>query len=161
MTARRRTLLAAGAWLLTTAVLVWTGTRVEPSWAQLLCLIAAAAALRTALHTARPLARTAVSSKAQERRRAVVHLHGEINATTAGRARRQVADALAGGPAALEVDLTKVSVLTRDGTRVFFDAVSAARSADVPVVITGANTQVRSTLHTIGLDRLLHYTNEA
>ncbi|MGA5454081.1 hypothetical protein ACPCVO_46550 [Streptomyces umbrinus] len=126
MTTRRRALPAAGVWLLTTAVMIWAGTRVEPSWVELLCLIAAAAALRTALRTARPLLRTAPSSEAQEWRRAVVQLHGEINTATAERAGRQLTDALAEGPVALEVDLTKVSILTRDSTRVFFDAVFAA-----------------------------------
>ncbi|MFF1676189.1 STAS domain-containing protein [Streptomyces sp. NPDC058256] len=154
----------AGAWLLTAGAALGVTVRVEPAWGRLLCLIIAATALRIALRTiwrsARSTRRVGPSAGTGQGRRAVVHLRGEITAGTAHRAGRRLSAALATGPPVLEIDLARVTLLTRDGTQIFFDAVRTAHAAGIPVVISNARPQARATLHTLGLDRVLHYTND-
>ncbi|GHC89804.1 STAS domain-containing protein [Streptomyces flavofungini] len=164
MSARGRTLLVAAAWLLAAAAALGAGARVEPSWGRLLFLIAAATALRIALRTiwhsarsARPGSRSAGPGQGQQ---AVVRLRGEITAVTVGRTGRRLSAVLAAGPPVLEIGLGRVTLLTRDGARVFFDAVRTAHATGIPVVISNAPTQPRATLHTLGLDRVVHYSNE-
>ncbi|MFB8353025.1 STAS domain-containing protein [Streptomyces niveus] len=98
--------------------------------------------------------------RAGQRRQAVVRLRGEITAVTVGRTGRQLSAALAVGPPVLEIDLARVTLLTRDGTEVFFGAVRTAQAAGIPVVISNARPRARATMHTIGLDRVLHYSHD-
>jgi hypothetical protein len=117
MSARVRSLLVAGGWFLAAGAALGAGARVEPSWGKLLCVIAAATALRIALRTVWHAARFArpgdQSAGTGQGRWAVVHLRGEITAVTAGRAGRRLSAALAAGPPVLEIDLARVTLLTR------------------------------------------------
>ncbi|MFD9865102.1 STAS domain-containing protein [Streptomyces alboflavus] len=153
MSARGRNLLVA-AWLLTAAAAHGARARVELSWGRLLFLIATALriALRTIWHSVR-------SARPGQGRQVVVRLRGEITASTAGGARRRLSAALAARPPLLEIDLARVTVLTRDGAQVFFDAVRTAHATGIPVVISNAHPQPRATLHALGLDWVVHYSN--
>jgi len=155
LNARRRSLAEAGAWLTVTAAAGWGVREVEPSWIRLLCLIVCAGALRIALTSVRTAWRSGVTVDA--RNRAVIHLRGEINALNADDVTQRLMTALQGFPVALEIGLTRVSHITSDGTDVLFRAARAARSAGVTLVVSGANAEVRTTLRTVGLDRLLYY----
>ncbi|MFD5068996.1 hypothetical protein ACFWNC_13840 [Streptomyces sp. NPDC058369] len=54
MKSRSRCPLTAAAWLALTAAGVTTGCLVQPAWGKVLCLVAASATLRLALHTLWP-----------------------------------------------------------------------------------------------------------
>ncbi|KOV50863.1 hypothetical protein ADL00_42700 [Streptomyces sp. AS58] len=107
--------------------------------------------------SARPGGRSAGPGR---ERWAVVRLRGEIAAVTADRAGRRLSAALAACPPVLEIDLARVTLLTRDGTQVFFDAVRTAHTGGIPIVISNARPQARATLHTLGLDLVLHYSHD-
>ncbi|MFC9819741.1 STAS domain-containing protein [Streptomyces erythrochromogenes] len=87
----------------------------------------------------------------------MVRLRGEITARTGKQAGRRLTAALATGPPALEIDLARVTLLTRDGTQVLFDALRTAHSHGIPVIVSHARPQARATLRTLGLDGVLRY----
>ncbi|GGO59297.1 hypothetical protein GCM10012286_80580 [Streptomyces lasiicapitis] len=151
-------------WLLAAGAALGAGAYVEPSWGRLLCLIAAATALRIALRTVWHSARSARlegrPAEHSQGRQAVVRLRGEITAVTVDRTGRRLSAVLAAHPPVLEIDLARVTLLTRDGTQVFFDAVRTAHATGIPIVISNARPQPRATLHTLGLDRVLHYSHD-
>ncbi|WP_434598021.1 STAS domain-containing protein [Streptomyces sp. A5-4] len=146
-------LTRAAAWLVAAAAAGWLLTQVDSPSMKLLCLIASAAALRIAAMSLR----TALSPR-PTRHHAVVRLRGEISARNAGKTARRLTAALNNSPATLEIDLTRVTRITNDGTGALFHTARAATPAGVTLIITGANADVRATLHTIGLDNLLRYS---
>lgn len=151
-----RQLLTAAAWLLVCALATAATIHITPAWAKILCLIAAATALRTAAKavwaTDRPAFHRVTSKGA-----GVVYLHGEISAVTTGRTRCRLTDALATRPNALEIDMSKVKLLTSDGAMAFLAAARIAHEQGTKVTIRNASPQARATLHTLGLDRHLHH----
>lgn len=154
----RRTQVAS--WLALTAALVWAGTRLHSDAVQFLCLLAAAACLRMALLVAWPGKHAGPGTRiGEDSRPVVVKLRGEVTRRNADRVAHRITTALSPAPAQLQVDMRKVTLISSDGPQALFTAVRTARHRGVPVVIVGANAQVRSTLHHIGLDPLLTYSD--
>ncbi|MEV6047648.1 STAS domain-containing protein [Streptomyces xanthochromogenes] len=89
--------------------------------------------------------------------RAVVRLHGEIDASTVEVVTRGLRQELRPGVAVLELDLTDVQHLSADGTAAFFRAVKASRASGTRLVITHPAPSVQRALSQVGLDRLLKY----
>ncbi|WP_405956560.1 STAS domain-containing protein [Streptomyces phaeochromogenes] len=150
-------LLTAAAWLLACALATAAAIHITPAWAKVLCLIAAA----TALHTAAKTLWTAHSASRQVKPQgpAAVYLGGEISAATAGRTTRRLTDALATRPTALDIDMSRVELLTSDGAMAFLAAARIAYQQGTDITVRNASPQARATLHTLGLDRLQHYHN--
>ncbi|MGI3222703.1 STAS domain-containing protein [Streptomyces sp. GTA36] len=99
------------------------------------------------------------SRRAGPQEAAVVHLRGEISASTADRTKRRLTDVLATRPTALDIDMAKVELLTSDGATAFLVAARLAHEQDIKVTVRNAHPQARTTLHTLGLDQLLHYSD--
>ncbi|MFI6898112.1 STAS domain-containing protein [Streptomyces sp. NPDC050256] len=158
MNQRHAYLAKAAAWLALTAVSVWAGAALHSDAAQLLCLLSAATGLRMMLVTARSLLylHRGIDVSAP----AVVRLRGEITARNGQRFGRRITSALTSTPSQLQVDMRQVSLLTTEGTQALFTAVRNARHRETSVVVIGANAQVRSTLHRVGLDHFLTYTDK-
>lgn len=147
-----------GAWLLVAAVATGVGAWPEPVWLKIVLLIAAAAALRLALTGIWPKMRTTQSSApVPGGRRVRVRLYGEVDAVNAERYARDMKEALGSDTAVLEIDMSRVDHISRTGTPALFDTVSAARRADVRVVVSHASQPVRTMLHSVGLDRFVEY----
>ncbi|MGW3413119.1 STAS domain-containing protein [Streptomyces sp. NPDC000888] len=87
--------------------------------------------------------------------RAVVHLSGEITSKNAGQTRKAIEDLLRSGIARLEIDLSEVTYLSRDGGAVFFMALRAARTHGTRLMATYVGPQPRATLAELGLLRVL------
>ncbi|MEU5323464.1 STAS domain-containing protein [Streptomyces sp. NPDC021056] len=149
-------LLPAAVWLLVCALATTAIFYVTPVWARTLCLIAAAAALRTAIRAVRRTARSAVD-RIPPPRPSVVRLQGEITAATADRTARLLADALAARPTALEIDMSEVALLTRDGAMAFLPAHRLAHEEGVGVTVRNASPQARTAMSKLGLDQIQHY----
>ena len=132
---------------------------ITPAWAKVLCLIAAAAALRTAAKTLWTAARPA-SRRVKPQGPAAVHLRGEISAATAGRTTRRLTDSLATRPTALDIDMSRVELLTSDGAMALLTAARIAHQQGTDITVRNASPQARATLHTLGLDRIQHYHDE-
>ncbi|SDP81539.1 anti-anti-sigma factor [Streptomyces sp. cf386] len=151
-------LLIAAAWLLACALATAAAIHFMPVWAKILCLIAAATALRVAAKAVWSVARPA--SQRASQRPLVVHLRGEITATTAGKTTQRLTDALATRPRVLDIDMSRVELLTNDGATVFFAAARIAHKQGTEITVRNANPQARATLHVLGLDRLQQYHDE-
>ncbi|MCL8011379.1 STAS domain-containing protein [Streptomyces sp. AS02] len=149
-------LLTAAAWLLACALATAAAIHFTAVWTKMLCLIAAATALRIAAKAVWSAARPARASQEP----LVVHLRGEITAATADNATQRLADALAARPRALEIDMSRVELLTNDGATAFFAAARIAHKQGTEIIVRNANTQGRATLHVLGLDRLQQYRDE-
>ncbi|MEV8287842.1 STAS domain-containing protein [Streptomyces niveus] len=148
----------AGAWLLVAAVAVGAGAWPEPVYLKIVLLIAAATALRLALTGIWPQMRSTQSSAPVPGGKLVrVRLYGEIDADNAERYARDMKEALGPDTAILEIDMSRVDHVSRTGTPALFDTVSAARRADVRVVVSHASQPVRTMLHSVGLDRFVEY----
>ncbi|MFF0041599.1 STAS domain-containing protein [Streptomyces mirabilis] len=152
----RRHLLTAAAGLLVCALATTAVVHTTPPWAKVLCLIAAAAALRTAAKALWATGRPALHRGTPHGRR-VVRLRGEISAATAGKTTRRLTDVLATRPTALDIDMSKVELLTSDGAMAFLAAARVAHKQGTDVTVRNASPQARATLRTLGLDRLQHY----
>ncbi|MFF4500408.1 STAS domain-containing protein [Streptomyces sp. NPDC001401] len=87
--------------------------------------------------------------------RVVVRLTGEITSKNAGRIGRRLQDVLGTRPTVLEIDLGRVTYLSRDGGAAFFMALRAAREHSTRVIITHVRSQARRTLHELGLERVV------
>ncbi|MFD9445614.1 STAS domain-containing protein [Streptomyces sp. NPDC060006] len=82
------------------------------------------------------------------------------SAATADKTTRQLTDALATRPGALEIDMSRIDVLTSCGAMAFLTAARIAHQQGTRVTIRNASPQARATLHTLGLDRLQQYHDE-
>ncbi|MEV6318972.1 STAS domain-containing protein [Streptomyces sp. NPDC051776] len=91
---------------------------------------------------------------------AVVYLRGEISASNADQARRQITAALATPPASLELHLAKVTLLTRDGAQGFLTAARIAHEQGIDVTIHNPSPQARTTLRDLDLERFLTYRDK-
>ncbi|MEU9047749.1 MULTISPECIES: STAS domain-containing protein [unclassified Kitasatospora] len=130
------------------ALAAWLTTALtRQPWTNLALVLASPLILRTA---ARDLRRRLDGT-------VTVKLHGEVGSRSAERAARRMAAALERGPSAVDIDMTRVTRLSRDGATALLAVVRAAHTAGVPVVVRGANAQARDTLHQLGLDRLVAY----
>lgn len=74
--------------------------------------------------------------KAPAAGRVLVRLSGEINVSNAQRAGEHLQEALGAGPAVLEVDLKKVTLITGDGSLAFFMGLRAAQASGTRLVLT-------------------------
>ncbi|WP_328687657.1 STAS domain-containing protein [Streptomyces phaeochromogenes] len=151
-----RHLLSAAAGLLGCALATVAAIHITPVWAKVLCLIAAATALCTAAKALWAAARPAFH-RGKSHGPGVVYLHGEISAATASRTTRRLTDALATRPTALDIDMSKVQLLTSDGAMAFLAAARVAHKQGIDLTVRNASPQARATLHTLGLDQLQHY----
>ncbi|SDL02582.1 STAS domain-containing protein [Streptomyces indicus] len=153
-TCRRR--LTAAVWL-ALCVLATTGfIELAPAWARVVCLIAAATALRIAIKTLR-LPGTPTMRGSTHATPDVVRLRGEISAETADATTRWLTVALSTRPATLEIDMSKVELLTRDGAMAFLTAARIAHKQRTEIIVRNASPQARTVLHTLGLDPHHHY----
>ncbi|MER7173972.1 STAS domain-containing protein [Streptomyces mesophilus] len=150
-----RRLVTAAAWLLLCALATAAVIQLTPVWAKVLCLIAAAAALRAGAMAAWTARSTLREITPREPGR--IYLRGEISATTAGETTRRLTRALATRPTTLEIDMSKVELLTSDGAMAFLSAARIAREQGTEVTIRNASPQARAVLHKLGLDQLHHY----
>jgi anti-anti-sigma factor len=148
--------VAAAAWLLVCALATAAAILTTPAWGKILWLITAAAALRATVKYVRSAARDD-SRRTGPQGVAAVRLRGEISAATAGKTTRRLTDALASRPTALDIDMSKVELLTSDGAMAFLAAARVAHAQGTHVAVRNASPQARATLHTLGLDRLQHY----
>ncbi|MGX1910089.1 STAS domain-containing protein [Streptomyces phaeochromogenes] len=57
----------------------------------------------------------------------------------------------------LEIDMSKVKLLTSDGAMTFLAAARIAHAQGTDVTVRDASPQARATLHALGLDRLQQY----
>ncbi|MFC4610482.1 STAS domain-containing protein [Streptomyces maoxianensis] len=156
MTRPHHPLATAAAWLLICVLATVALILTTPAWGKIPWLIAAAAALRTAVKYAWPAARPAFR-RTGPHGTAVVRLSGKIDAATADRTRRRLTDALATRPTALDIDMSKVELLTSDGAMAFLTTARIAHEQGIDVTVRNASPRARATLHTLGLDQLQHY----
>ncbi|WP_327368004.1 STAS domain-containing protein [Streptomyces sp. NBC_01217] len=159
MNARRKKALTTTVWLAWTGAAVWTGVVADPYWLQITCLIAAATALRLALRGVRPATGHVRPGLRFGGGRAVVRLKGDLTATSAENATRRLTEALDPPPSVLEIDLANVSSLGKDSIQALFTALRTAGEQGIPVLVSGANRQTRTTLHGKGLDRFFRYAD--
>ncbi|WP_053757838.1 STAS domain-containing protein [Streptomyces sp. AS58] len=145
----------AAAWLVASALATTALLFTAEVWAQVLCAIVAAAALRTALTTAWRATREGANPPGT----VVVRLRGTVNHATADRTSRRLADALAARPAVLVIDMSEVDLLTNAGATALLTAAGLAHRQSIDVVIHHASPQARTTLRTLGLDRYVEYRN--
>lgn len=87
--------------------------------------------------------------------RVVVRLSGEIGTRNALRTGQRLQQALAPGPAVLEVDLKRVTRITGDGSFAFFTALKATAPSGTRLVLTHVSPQALGTLSQLGLARVL------
>ncbi|MFE3187216.1 STAS domain-containing protein [Streptomyces violascens] len=84
-----------------------------------------------------------------------VRLHGDIDAVSAEEVGRLLDEALRGGPAALDVDLSEVEHISTDGIVPLFSALKKARLRGTHMMVVGASRHVWAALHRVGFDRAL------
>ncbi|MCX4758624.1 STAS domain-containing protein [Kitasatospora purpeofusca] len=89
-----------------------------------------------------------------------VRIHGEIDADNADRVAHLLTASLKHTKGPLDIDLAAVPRLSHSGAGAFVDTLRAAHTAGIPVTVRNANPQVREALHSLGLERMLTFTDD-
>ncbi|MCX4393226.1 MULTISPECIES: STAS domain-containing protein [Streptomyces] len=160
MNLRREQALTVTAWLALTAAAVWAGVELYPYWLQFACLIAAAASLRMALHTLRHHIGRVSPGRRFGGGRAVIRLKQPATGENPDRVTQNLTAALDPPPSVLEISLTGIRTLGTDDAQVLFTVLRTAHERGVPVLVTHANSHVRTALHSMGLDRFFSYPDD-